>query len=85
MLESTPDKGFVTAVLSSNGVQATDVVALNLQPDQKTTFDVCSYVTVGASVVSAVCAESRVDPQSTVPVQNDFIFVSLLTVNGPSP
>ena len=84
MLES-PDKGFVTAVLASNGVQATDVVTFNLQPDQQTYYDRCSYVTVGASVVSAVCAESRVDLHSTAPVQNHFIFVSLLTVNGPAP
>ena len=79
------DKGFVTAVLASNGVQATNVVALNLQSDQQTYYDLCSYVTVGTSVVSAVCAESQVNLQGTAEVQDHFVSVSLLTVNGPAP
>ena len=77
------DKDFVTAVVDSNGVLATDAVSFNLQSDQQTFVDVCSYVSVDAITVSAVCAESMVDLTSTVRVQENFISVSFLTLNAP--
>jgi hypothetical protein len=71
-------------VVASNDVLATDVVSRNLQSDQQTFYDVCSYVTVDTSIVSAVCAESIVDLASTASVEENFIPVSFLTVNNPA-
>ena len=77
------DKDFVTAVVASNEVLATDVVSRNLQSDQQTFVDTCSYVTVDAVTVSAVCAESIADPTNTEGVNENFISVSFLTLNAP--
>jgi hypothetical protein len=76
------DKDFVTAVVSSNGVLATDAVSHILQPDLQTFVDVCSYATVDDGTISAVCAESSVDPTGTGRVDEEINPVSLLTLNA---
>jgi hypothetical protein len=79
------DKDFVTAVLDSNGVLATDAVSRKLQSDQQTFADVCSYLTVDGAIVSAVCAESMMDSTNSVrvPPEEAIIPVSFLTLNAP--